>query len=421
MTLILTANNITTQIDSSSTAVCISPYELNNNYMANKFSNTLITDANWCQEVEKSCQTLLDDLAGSPDITIVFVSPHFAEEFQEIAHAIQEALQPIHMIGCVGDSIVSGAREIEGDPAITIWVAALPNTNIETARLLLERVPDGGFISGTDALPLEQITDRENAALIVLGEPFSFPTDLLLSQLAGDYPELRVLGGMASGFQQPGKNLVLVNGTVYCEGAVGLFFNGGVKVHSVVSQGCRPIGNRLVVTKVEQNLVLELGGKPAMQMLEEILIRLPTSDHDLMRQGFFLGRVISEYQDDYEMGDFLIRNVISVDNQRGAVVVNDYFKVGQTVQFQVRDEDSASNELRQLLRKTEPTKVKGGLIFTCNGRGTKLFAEPDHDAGVIKETVGTIPLAGFFAQGEIGPVGGENHMHGYTASVVLFE
>ena len=150
-------------------------------------------------------------------------------------------------------------------------------------------------------------------------------------------------------------------------------------------------------------------------------IRLPTSDHDLMRQGFFLGRVISEYQDDYEMGDFLIRNVISVDNQRGAVVVNDYFKVGQTVQFQVRDEDSASNELRQLLRKTEPTKVKGGLIFTCNGRGTKLFAEPDHDAGVIKETVGTIPLAGFFAQGEIGPVGGENHMHGYTASVVLFE
>jgi len=389
--------------------------------MANKFSNALITTANWSKEVAKSCQALIADIVVSPDIAIVFVSPHFADEFQEIADAIQETLQPIKMIGCVGDSIVSGDREIEGDPAITIWAAALPDTTIATAHLLLERVPDGGFISGTEELPLEQITEREESALIVLGEPFSFPTDLLLSQLAADYPELRVLGGMASGFHQPDKNLVLVNGSVHSAGAAGLLIDGGVKVHSVVSQGCRPIGDRLVVTKVERNLVLELGGKPAMKVLEEMFSRLPTSDHDLMSKGFFLGRVISEYQDDYEMGDFLIRNVMGMDNERGAVVVNDYFKVGQTVQFQVRDEESASNELRQLLKKPEPTEVKGGLIFTCNGRGTRLFAEPDHDAGVIKETVGEIPLAGFFAQGEIGPVGGENHMHGYTASVVLFE
>lgn len=200
-----------------------------------------------------------------------------------------------------------------------------------------------------------------------------------------------------------------------------MLIDGGVQVHSVVSQGCRPIGDRMVVTKVEQNMVLELGGKPAMTVLEEMFMKLPTSDKDLMSNGFFLGRVISEYQDDYEMGDFLIRNVMGIDTDRGAVVVNDYFKVGQTVQFQVRDEGSASNELRQLLTKNESAEVKGGLVFTCNGRGTRLFAEPDHDAGVIKETVGEIPLAGFFAQGEIGPVGGENHMHGYTASVVLFE
>jgi len=389
--------------------------------MANKFSNALITNANWSKEVAKSCQALIADIVVSPDIAIVFVSPHFADEFQEIADAIQEALQPINMIGCVGDSIVSGGREIEGDPAITIWAAALPDTKIETAHLLLERVPAGGFISGTEELSLEQITARDESALVVLGEPFSFPTDLLLSQLAADYPELRVLGGMASGFQQPGRNLVLVNGTVYSEGAAGLLIDGGVKVHSVVSQGCRPIGDRFVVTKVEQNLILELGGKPTIQVLEEMFIRLPTSDHDLMSKGFFLGRVISEYQDDYEMGDFLIRNVVSMDEERGAVVVNDYFQVGQTVQFQVRDEETASNELRQLLKKTELVAVQGGLVFTCNGRGTRLFAEPDHDAGVIREVVGEIPLAGFFAQGEIGPVGGENHMHGYTASVVLFE
>jgi small ligand-binding sensory domain FIST len=389
--------------------------------MTNKFSNALITNANWSDEVVKSCQAIIEDIVVSPDIAIVFVSPHFADEFQDIADAIQETLQPRNMIGCVGDSIVSGGREIEGDPAITIWAAALPDTKIETARLLLERVSDRGFISGTEELPLDQITEREESALIVLGEPFSFPADLLLSQLVTDYPELRVIGGMASGFQQPGKNLVLVNGTVYCEGAAGLLIAGGVKVRSVVSQGCRPIGDRSIITKVEQNVILELGGKPAMQVLEEMFIRLPTSDHDLMSKGCFLGRVISEYQDDYEMGDFLIRNVMSMDNERRAVVVNDYFQVGQTVQFQVRDEESASNELRQLLKKTDPAEIRGGLVFTCNGRGTRLFAEPDHDAGVIRETVGEIPLAGFFAQGEIGPVGRENHMHGYTASVLLLE
>jgi small ligand-binding sensory domain FIST len=389
--------------------------------MTNKFSNALITNANWSDEVVKSCQTIIEDIVVSPDIAVVFASPHFADEFQDIADAIQETLQPSNMIGCVGDSIVSGGREIEGDPAITIWAAALPDTKIETTRLLLERVSNRGFISGTEELPLDQITEREESALIVLGEPFSFPADLLLSQLVTDYPELRVIGGMASGFQQPGKNLVLVNGTVYCEGAAGLLIAGGVKVRSVVSQGCRPIGDRSIITKVEQNVILELGGKPAMQVLEEMFIRLPTSDHDLMSKGFFLGRVISEYQDDYEMGDFLIRNVMSMDNERRAVVVNDYFQVGQTVQFQVRDEESASNELRQLLKKTDPAEIRGGLVFTCNGRGTRLFAEPDHDAGVIRETVGEIPLAGFFAQGEIGPVGRENHMHGYTASVLLLE
>ena len=389
--------------------------------MTNKFSNALITNANWSDEVVKSCQTIIEDIVVSPDIAVVFASPHFADEFQDIADAIQETLQPSNMIGCVGDSIVSGGREIEGDPAITIWAAALPDTKIETTRLLLERVSNRGFISGTEELPLDQITEREESALIVLGEPFSFPADLLLSQLVTDYPELRVIGGMASGFQQPGKNLVLVNGTVYCEGAAGLLIAGGVKMHSVVSQGCRPIGDRSIITKVEQNVILELGGKPAMQVLEEMFIRLPTSDHDLMSKGFFLGRVISEYQDDYEMGDFLIRNVMSMDNERGAVVVNDYFQVGQTVQFQVRDEETASNELRQLLKKTDPAEIRGGLVFTCNGRGTRLFAEPDHDAGVIRDTVGEIPLAGFFAQGEIGPVGRENHMHGYTASVLLLE
>jgi small ligand-binding sensory domain FIST len=199
--------------------------------------------------------------------------------------------------------------------------------------------------------------------------------------------------------------------------------SGSLRTTTVVSQGCRPIGHHLIVTKTEGNVVQELGGKPALLQLKAIFDALPTSDQQLVQRGLHLGRVVNEYQDHFEQGDFLVRNVMGVDPNDGTLAVGDFFRPGQTVQFHVRDHTTADEEMRQLLaavRDDPQSMPRAGLLFTCNGRGSRLFPEPGHDAKLLQEYLGDIPLAGFFAAGELGPIAGSNFMHGFTASAVLF-
>jgi small ligand-binding sensory domain FIST len=234
-----------------------------------------------------------------------------------------------------------------------------------------------------------------------------------------------VLGGMSSGGAAPGENRVVLGREVYEQGAVAALIDGKVRVRSVVSQGCRPIGQTFVITKAERNLIHELGGLPTMQRLQEVHATLSEEERRMLRSGLHVGRALSEYQDKFEHGDFLIRNVIGADPQSGVVAVGDYMRVGQTVQFHLRDEKSADEDLRKLLKKaaaeSDLAAARGALLFTCNGRGTRLFSTSNHDAGCVREVLGEIPVAGFFAQGEIGPVAGANFLHGFTASVAVFE
>jgi small ligand-binding sensory domain FIST len=196
-----------------------------------------------------------------------------------------------------------------------------------------------------------------------------------------------------------------------------------VRLATVVSQGCRPIGRHFVVTKAERNVIYELGGKPALAQLREIFDTLPTSEQRLVQRALHLGRVVSEYQERFEQGDFLVRNVMGIDSNSGAVAIGDFIRPGQTVQFHIRDEAAADAELKQLLagvRDQSAAAPAGGLLFTCNGRGTRMFSQPNHDAQAVASAFGPIPLAGFFAAGELGPVGRQNFVHGFTASVGLF-
>jgi len=207
---------------------------------------------------------------------------------------------------------------------------------------------------------------------------------------------------------------------VFEQGAAVVLLQGGVQVKTVVSQGCRPIGQHFVITKAERNVIQQLGGVPAYRRLDELFQTLPTRDQKMVQHGLHVGRVVSEYQDKFEQGDFLIRNVVGVDPEEQTITISDYVRPGQTVQFHIRDADTADAELRQLLSRVEnPTAA--ALLFTCNGRGTRLFSEPHHDALAIKNAAGDIPLAGLFAAGELGPIGGKNFMHGFTASIALFQ
>lgn len=372
------------------------------------------------------------------DLGLTFYSPHHRRAVKEIGRRLHEVLRPRCLLGCPGETIIGNEREVEKGPALAVWFGRWDGpVQLTPFHLYPEETPDGITLLGYPD-ELNEATPADSMVL-ALADPFSFPVDDFLRQWNEEKPGLRVVGGMASGARQPGKNPLLVSSAqpgaapagaevgapaVVSEGAVCVLLRGEVRVRTVVSQGCRPIGRPMVITKARDNIIYELGGKPALVQLQELWQELPPRDQDLVRQGLHVGRVISEYQEKFQRGDFLVRNVMGFERESGAVAITERVRTGQTVQFHVRDAQTADEDLHLLLqhdRATHRGQAAAALLFSCNGRGTRLFDQPDHDAQAIQREIGPLPLAGFFAQGELGPIGGQNFIHGFTASVLLFE
>jgi small ligand-binding sensory domain FIST len=259
--------------------------------------------------------------------------------------------------------------------------------------------------------------------MMLFADPFSTPMQEVLAVIDEHYPGTRTLGGLAGGGQDLGENRLFLDDQVYRDGLVGVALSGNISVRSVISQGCRPIGDRFIVTKAEHNVIQELGGMPALHCLQTVFEQLSSDERAQAQRALHIGIAMDEQRAQFTRGDFLIRNLLGADQQTGAIVIGDVVQEGQTVQFQVRDAHSADEDLHALLATAPrglPSQPHGALLFSCCGRGKGLFGIPHHDASVLSEQLGAIPLAGFFAQGEVGPVGGRNFLHGYTASIAIF-
>ncbi|MBA2117402.1 FIST signal transduction protein [Bremerella alba] len=386
-----------------------------------KFAAALSVQETTEEALAEVVREALDALAAPVDLALVFLSPHHIENAEVVAKELTRLLGTSNVIGCTGESIIGESREAEDTPAISLWLAHLPQTTVLPMHLEFQRTPDGGSIVGwSDQLPSAWPKD---ACTLAVAEPFSFPSDLLLERINEDQPGIPVIGGIASGSYQPGENRLILGDRVFDSGGILIYLHGNIRVRTIVSQGCRPIGDPLIITKAERNVVHELGGLPALNQLEAIYKTLPVTDQQLVSRGLHIGRVVDEYQADRSQGDFIVRNVVGIEKETGSLMIGDYVKPGQTVQFHVRDEFSASAELKQLTAemKKNGSSPMSVLTFTCNGRGSKLFSEPHHDANCLKTAFGKIPNAGFFASGEIGPVAGKNFLHGFTASVAVLE
>jgi small ligand-binding sensory domain FIST len=354
---------------------------------------------------------VLDRLGPEPDLAVLFVAAAHTGAIEDIARAVRELLRPKVLVGCTAGTVVGGAREAEDVPAISLWAARLPV--VEAHRLEAQRTPDGAAITGFPS-PLDLPGGAE--AVLVLADPFTFPTDELLEGLRHQVGvDLPVVGGMASAARGPGGNRLVLNGDIHDSGAVAVIL-GGVAVVPVVSQGCRPVGDPMVVTKGEGTLIHELAGRNALERVQEVLQSLSPDEIVMAQQGLHIGRVVDEHKATFERGDFLVRNVLGADRSSGAVAVGDEVQLGATVQLQVRDADSADEDLRHLLAGHV---ADGALVFTCNGRGTHLFGEDDHDARVVTDALPGAAVAGMSCAGEIGPVGGQSFTHGFTASLLL--
>ncbi len=372
------------------------------------------------QAIEDACRAAKVALGGDAHLAVFFTTHQHHRAFPTLGQRIAELTGAAHSFGATAETVVANDREWEESPAIAVWLAHLPDVNVRPVRLRFERGPDGGAITGwSDELAGEW---PRGAAMLLLGEPYTFPADALLERMNDDRPGVPVVGGMASGAAQPGQNRVWLEGQEHTDGAVGMVIDGAVEIKPVVSQGCRPIGRPLVITQAERNIIAQLGGAPAIQRFQEIYQQLAPEEKRLAEQGLHMGLVTNEYRDEFARGDFLVRNVLGADPNTGAIAVGDYVRVGQTVQFHVRDAQTADEDLRTLLNASQASHAAppaGALLFTCNGRGTRLFPEPHHDAGVLRSLWPELPIAGLFAQGELGPVAGKNFMHGFTASVAL--
>ena len=362
-----------------------------------------------CKEIQRQ------DAGNSWDVGFLFTCGEFNEHFQSISEKIRGDLGIAHLIGCTAEAVLGPGEEVEDAPAISLLTLRLDSRWVPL-HLDFVRSTDGGSIVGWPDDWLEEWPS--DAQILLLADPFSFPADLLLEQANDEHPQVQLFGGMASGAAEPGNNRLAHGTDVVTEGAVGVAFLDSPWT-SVVSQGCRPIGEPLVITKVEANVIYELGGLPAYDQLMSIYEALPNQEKQLAQKGLNLGRVVSEYLEEFSAGDFLIRNVIGASREEKSVSVGDYMRVGQTVQFHLRDAESADLDLRQTMRRAAVESPAAALLFTCNGRGTRLFPDPHHDAASVKAELGNFPIAGFFAQGEIGPVGGRNFLHGFTASLIV--
>ncbi len=356
-----------------------------------------------------------DELGGAEvDLAFLFLSAEHHEDAEDALAAASEQLDAANLLGCVAEGVVGRNRELEHGPGAAVWAATLPGSLIDTFHAVAFGTDEGVAVGGVP--PLD---DADLVTLLV--DPFSFPASGFLAELTEAEGEIPVVGGLATGGGGPEAQALFLDDQVLTDGAVGAVLRG-VRVSTVVSQGCAPVGADSVITSADENVVYELAGRPALERLQGELRAMRPEQQQLVAEGGLLaGLVIDENRSEYGRGDYLMRGLIDVDEESGALTIGEAVRVGQTLRFHVRDARSADDDLREgLADAVNGDHAAGALLFTCNGRGTSMFAEPDHDAQAVADALGGDALAGFFCAGEIGPVGGRPFLHGFTATLAVF-
>jgi small ligand-binding sensory domain FIST len=366
-------------------------------------------------------RSLSDQLGGNrPDLAIVFASSHFQSGYRQIPNFVFDLLSPNVLIGCSAEGVIGGGVEVEGTPALSITAACLPDVTLSTFHVELDDIPsmDAGPSAWVKVLGVPQ---EPTSHFILLADPFTFDPAGLLMGLDFAYTDGAKIGGLASA--QRGNTLFLNRDLLY-SGAVGVALQGNISVDTIVAQGCRPVGPPLKITDCHRNFLIEINHKPPMEVLMDLYESLPPKDRALMQRSLHLGIATTEFQEEFGPGDFLIRNVIGADQEKGILAIGEMLQNGQTVQFHLRDAETSADDLDLMLSRyrvaSPDTPRAGALLFSCNGRGQSLYGRPNHDSDAFTRALGKIPLGGLFCAGEIGPVGGSTHLHGFTSSFGIF-
>ncbi|MCP4804575.1 MAG: hypothetical protein GY913_29730 [Proteobacteria bacterium] len=372
-----------------------------------KWTSTITTEAEAGRALIELLQHLADELPA-PDLLLVFVSPHYEVRYDTIGSTLKEHHPNATVIGCSGGSVIGGGFEVENEPAIALLAAQLPDVGCVPFRLRQGEVP-------SDWRGLLGLEPEHEPAFILLPDPLSTDPLQLIASLDDAYPGAVKVGGLASGGTGPEENALFLDGELHHDGCVGVALYGDLVIEPLVAQGCRPLGQPMKVTRGRHDLVFELDGRSALEILDEVFTALKPDERPLFAASPMVGMAMADST------DFLIRHVVGVDRKAGVVAIGASVTEGAMIQFHLRDPAASSSDLRGLLAQhvmRSPTPV-GALMFSCMGRGVKFYGKPDHDSALVREHVGDVPMGGFFGNGELGPVHGRTWLHGYTTSIAF--
>lgn len=380
--------------------------------------------ASLTEAVHEASAQVIEQLAGeAPDLVLAFVSPQHASSYLSVPELFRSRFGEVALIGCTGGGVIGGGHEVERRPGVAVCAASLPGVAVTEFQVQQDEMPDA------DAPPEEWeslvgVNAADRPALVLLSDPFSIQADALVSGLDYAFPTSVKIGGLASGGSRPSENALFVGHRILRRGAVGIALSGDIEVDTVVAQGCRPIGEPSVVTECERNLIKKLGDKTPLEVLQGLFQRADERDRRLIRRALHVGLVMDPLANTFTAGDFLIRNVLGLDEKTGALAVGEMIREGRVVQFHVRDADTAREDLAAVLERyvseNGEHRPDAALLFSCLGRGQALFGQADHDTEMFRSMVAPVPVTGFFCNGEIGPIGGTTFVHGYTSSFALF-
>ena len=375
--------------------------------------------------VHQACSRIAEELGGTkPSAIFLFASPAYGRSLVELPRLVRSFFPRGELIGCVASGVIGDGLEVEGRPGLSVTAACMPDVKLTAMRVTPQRLPT------PDDPPqawmrMVGVPGEELPHFLLLADPaFSGMPDLLAG-LDFAFPASVKAGGLASGGPFMGAHLLFLGEDVYTDGAVGLAFSGPVVMETVVAQGCRPIGEPRRITRCHQHLLMEMDGEPPLAYLRALYPRLPPRDRELVRTNLFLGIAMDFLltPDEVGPGDFLIRNILGADPERGILAVGAHLREGQLVQFHVRDALSSAEDLERQLRSYSQRAgglAAGALLFQCTGRGMHLYGRPNHDSSLFRRLVGPVPLGGFFCNGEIGPVRETTYLHGYTSCFAIF-
>jgi small ligand-binding sensory domain FIST len=374
--------------------------------------------------IEEAAVAVQATLGGErPDLAVVFASPHHVGGFDRIPPLVRGAVGGGLVVGCSAGGVIGAGTEVEHRAGLSLTAAILPDVDLSPFHVETASLPSAAAARRAWE-DLVRVGFDEAPHFLLLGEPFSFDAEAFLGGLDAAFPTGKKIGGLASGARSPGGNALFLGASIYRAGLVGVGMHGNVEVDTVVAQGCRPIGDPMFVTKAERNLLLELDGRPPLETLRDLYSGLSDRDKEIFRHSLFLGVVMMEDRQAYRQGDFLIRNLVGMDQETGAIAIGGALRENQVVQFHLRDAQTSADDLDELLARYHGSlgaeRPDGSLLFSCLGRGTHLYGRADHDTEMFRRHLGDVPLGGFFCNGEIGDVHGRTYLHGYTSSFGIF-